>query len=213
MGRDWYYFKAICNSGYAVMVTNKDVKEVHSPGSSDTDGVGFTDPLNEDEVKWLLDQAKGFRMYQLADSFVLIMKDNDKILEPPTLHVAGPYEIEDQFARCTVEEAPKGAEYNGLLEIARKLTPEGSKLSFPPGRYCFSMTSSYLVTVKELQATKDETKVSAAQGRKEEAETHQPSELKRGVPSDFELVVGTGEKQKTFATIKASSPFLCLPWI
>lgn len=114
------------------MVSNKDINQVRSPGSCNADTNFISALLEKPDIEWVLDQAKGFKVYTLGDSCILFMKPNQKLLTPPVLFVDGPYEIEERFAKFTVEDAPEGNEYDELINLARKLTPEGNKLSFPP---------------------------------------------------------------------------------
>lgn len=201
MGCDWYLFKALASSGYAVMIANKDIKEVRSAGSSNKENEQFDDPLNEEEIEWLLDQTTDFKAYELGKSFVLFMKKDHQIVQPPTLDVPGPYEIEERYVSCEIEKAPDGDEFNELFALARKLTPQDNKLSFPPGRYTFSMTSEYLMQVEELKRM--EAKLTASDQQAPTDVTMAPSEVETSIPFDFELVIGKEDKKNIIHTHKS----------
>jgi hypothetical protein len=62
----------------AFLVSNKDIKELHKPGSSASDGRMINDdPLNRAAKEWLVQQTAGFRIYDVCSAFVLIAKDDD----------------------------------------------------------------------------------------------------------------------------------------
>ncbi|KAL3904874.1 MAG: hypothetical protein SGILL_009900 [Bacillariaceae sp.] len=214
MGCDWYDFKAFCSSGNAVMVTNNDIKEVHKAGSSNDDDDSDSDDdsgvfpekgaLEPEVVDWLLNQVKGYKVQELGSGFVLIMHEDMSLVEMPSLSVPGPYEIENEYVRIDIKKAPEGGEeYNQLLDIARKLTPPGNKLSFQPGQYKYSMTSSHVMSVKELSASNDAEKNDGTdEDETEDTKPPAPSESVTAAPMDFELVVGEGENQKTLKSNK-----------
>jgi hypothetical protein len=196
VGCDYYSIESFFSSGYAVMVFNQDIKEVHCQGSSNT-GSGNTDikllkdPLDDNETTWLLGQAEGFKVYGLGASFCLFMKEkHDGLLCCPSMTLPGLREIDERVVEIEIEEAPQGDEFDVLSELARKLTPQGRKLSLALGRYTFSSITE-LIYVKEL------TKTSPA-----------PTECDTAChfPFDFEIVVGEGEKKKTIQTNKAILP-------
>jgi len=153
-GNFFYRFNAFSTSGNAIAVLLKDAKEVHCFGSSYTakDPNDLTDGLENNEITWLLDQAKGFRVFRIGQSLLLFMKENECIVKCPGFHVEGcPGEDglnADYNATMTVEKATQGDDFNVLSELARKLTPQGKKLSFAPGRYCFG--STFFLDVVEL---------------------------------------------------------------
>ena len=206
MGRHWYDFKTICSSDYAIMVTNKGIKETHRPGSTKEDvkekmhsSIGEEDedlldaPLHKEDVEWLLDRAPEYNAYQIGESFVLFTKGQNDMREAPCLEVPGPYEIEEEYRliRFHIEEAPKGELYTELFELAGKFTPSGSKLSFPPGKYSFATTDSWLLKVKQLKRW---------------------SNYNTTVPLDFELIVGNGDKMKIIGVNRALL-LCCFPHI
>ena len=121
MGYDWYNFRALCSSDNAIMVTNKDIKATRCPAGSSKDDVKekshtssreeqedededkdedkdlFNDPLDKDDVEWLLDVAPGYNAYLIGESFVLFTKGHSDIRKTPSVSVPGDYVIEDRF--------------------------------------------------------------------------------------------------------------------
>ena len=203
MACDCYYFKAMCSSDYAIMITNKDIKETHRPGSTNKDvkeathgsSSGKQDEeeeedeeededlldarLDKEDVDWLLDNAPDFKAYQISEAFVLFTKAHNDIRETPCVYVQGPYNIEhEDYKVCfNIEDAPKGEDYTELFELARKFTPPGSKLSFAPGKYSFAASRSSMLEVKQLKRF------------------------------DFGLIVGKGDEKETVGVNRAV--FLC----
>ena len=229
MGCDTYDVKTLCSSGNAIMVTNKDVKATRRPAGSSKDDVKeethsssgeddedeeedrLDDPLDKEDIDWLLDRAPGYNAYQLGESFVLFTKDDNDLREAPRVDVPGPYEIEDEyyFVRFKIEEAPKGEEYTELLELAGKFTPPGSKLSFAPGKYSFATTTSYMLEVEHLKRSD-----SSSGGTGDKADDHSSSDARSHsddddsdatatVPFDFELIVGKDKKKETIGVNRA----------
>ena len=98
------------------------------------------DPLDKDDVEWLLDRAPGYNAYEIGESFVLFTKRHNDIRNAPSFRVQGPGEIDydQRVVHFNIEEVPKGEAYTELLELACKFTPSGSKLSFAPGMYSFA---------------------------------------------------------------------------
>jgi hypothetical protein len=220
MGCDWYSFKALCSSAIAIMVTNKDIKATRRPAGEDVneedhDQSGEEDedddkdcldaPLDKDDVEWLLDRAPGYNAYEIGESFVLFTKRHNDIRNAPCLEVPGPYEIEyeHRVVRFNIEEAPKGEAYTELLELACKFTPSGSKLSFAPGMYSFAAAESDMLEVKQLKRS-DSSSVSSSDDTSKEINAAQDDiDSPSMAPSDFELIVGNGAKQKTIGVNRA----------
>jgi hypothetical protein len=198
-----YCFDALFCS-FGILVLNKDIKKVHEQRrSSMNTEEHFKDTLFQSEVKWIIDQCNsddsdrknsddaGFNLYQICDTFVLITKQT-RLHNIPTLEVEVPFEITDRRLHCKVVqvEPRKGDEYDSLVEIARKLTPEGTKLSFPPGQYSFSSGTD--LTYEKLKRPRKSKPLKVA-----------PVVDATPIPSDFQIVVGSGEKKKSIASCKA----------
>ena len=233
MGADWYNFKAIYSSDDAIMVTNKDIQETYRQWSTEEDGsIGdgdvegdedeehdedeeedeeFYAPLDEEEVEWLLDRAPEFNAYEIGKSFVLFTKGPNVLREAPCLFVIGPYEVEDEFwvVRFNLEEAPLGELYTELFELARKFTPPGNKLSFPPGKYSLATTDEYMLTVKALKKRPDSSPDNSSSDDiyKEKSPADDDMDAQATVPFDFDLIVGNGDKKETIGVNRAV--FLC----
>lgn len=220
MGCDWYDFLTIYSSGNAIMVTNQDIKETyslgssnngiketHNLGSSSTENESFFDhPLNSEEIDWLIGHAGGYKAYQIGVNFVLFTKAHNDMREAPSLEVPGPNEIEEQFVQCRIEEAPEGEEYSELFELAGKLTPPGRKLSFAPGKYSFSATSTSLIRVEQLKRSSSSSDCTSEKANLDNDEKNKhlvQLEIPTTVPSDFELIVGKGQKMKIIETNRA----------
>jgi len=202
MGCDWYATRSLCTSSdYAIMVTNKDIKETRRPGSTkkdikverqcphgqeDEEEDLLDDPLDQEDIEWLLRHAPAFRVIEVEESFVLFTKSHHDIVHVPFVG-SGPYELEkmNRFVCFNIDEAPKGELYTELLELARKFTPAGSKLSFAPGKYTIAKTRFFT-------EGKWGSVVSAADS------------------IDFELIVGNGDEKKTIGINKALF-FCCFP--
>jgi len=192
---DRYFFAAVFCS-FGIVVLNKDIKKVHKQGRVSTNTEHFKDSLLLSEVEWIIDQCNrddsdhensddaGFNLYQICDKFVLITKQT-RLHNVPTLKVEVPYKIMDRRLHCKVVqvEPRKGDEYDSLVEIARKLTPEGTKLSFPPGQYSFSSGTD--LTYEKLKRPRKSKPLKVA-----------PVVDATPIPSDFQIVVGSGEKKK-----------------
>ena len=231
MPADWYDFKAIYSSDFAIMVTNKDIKETHRPGSTQEDvneethsSIGeenededeeedeeFYAPLEKEDVEWLLDRAQEFNAYEIGDSFVLFTKGHNVLHEAPRLYVIGPYEVDDEFwvVRFHLEEAPLGELYTELFELARKFTPPGNKLSFPPGKYSLATTDEYMLKVKPLKKRPDSSPDNSSSDdiNKGKSPADDDMDAQAIVPFDFDLIVGNGDKKKTIGVNRAV--FLC----
>jgi hypothetical protein len=222
MGGDQYSFMALWSSGCAILVLNKDIKEAYRQGSSnkdvdannvedtrstmsDDDKDVLDDPLDEEETEWLLNHAKGFNAYQIGNSFVLVMKVPHNLQEAPPLNVWGPRDPEETFfVKFGIKEASKGEEYTELVEVARKLTPSGSKLSFAPGVYTFSTTYSSIMEVRHLNGSdlfSDSATEKASTDDDDDKKTN--DHLQQEIPTDFELIIGKGNKKKTIRVGRA----------
>jgi hypothetical protein len=208
---DNYFFDAVfCPFG--ILVLNKDIKEVYNQlGRSDEN----TEPCLKDslflrEIDWVIDQCNGsdrqksddagFDLYQICDTFVLITKQT-RLHDVPMLRVEVPHKILDKRLHCQVMpvDPEKPDEYDSLVAIARRLTPEGNKLSFPPGEYSFS--SGHECSYEKLKNWRSKASTTGEKKYKwmPDAYFHDGARI----PSDFQLVVGSGEKQKTIDTGKA----------
>jgi len=206
------------------MVANKDIKEAHRPGSSDTDSQAYAeenydllegdeylpvDRLDKEDVEWLLDNAPEYNAYHIGmESLVLFTKRNNHIREAPTLDAYGPNEDNDSFVLCNFEEAPQGEEYTELLKLARKFTPSGRKLAFAPGTYFFAATGTHLIQVNQLKRTDS---LSDDTCKKTDLPTDDKGCVPMTVvPLDFELIVGNGDEKKTIRVNRAIV-FCCFP--
>lgn len=214
MGCDWYDFKAACSSGYGIMVRINDVKEAREPGSSKPE-VELEDEedmmnniLSEDDLAWLAEQATGFKMYNIASCFVMLMSEDDTMLEPPTVDVRGPYESDPDTLQCNLEPLPSDNPlYSKLVDVASKLTPKGKKMSCAPGRYLFSTPSSHRLTVEELNTDKKKEAASTSMDLDSQKMASKSADYAvaagGSLPSDFDLVVGKGDKLQSIAVNKA----------
>jgi hypothetical protein len=213
MGADWYQFKSYASSGNAILISLNDVKKVfqqevaegeknknEDTGNAKRDGeeenfkFGLA-KLDSKETDWLLAQTEGFRVYLLGASFMLAMRPSNRIIEGPELNTAGPYEIESNKVSFDVSEAQPGDEYNDLMALACRLTPPGQKPTCFPGQYLFSMTNSYILEVLELDNKKEQQHGSICFSKSGDGVTP--------LATDFDVVVGTGEKKRVFKTYKS----------
>ena len=154
----------------------------------------FYAPLADDEKAWLQEKAKGFRLYDIASSFILAMKEENKIITPRIIEVPGPYEIDDTYAECHIEPIPsESLVYKELFELARNLTPPDKKPSCPPGSYVILSTESYILKVEEI----------GRHAGVEAKDDEDNGQAETNVPLDFDLVVGEGDNQRTIHTNKA----------
>ena len=183
------------------MVTINDIKEAREPGSSfreyreDEDDI--KNRLSEDDLAWLAKRADGFKAYDIASCFVLLIGKEDVMLEPDSVEVRAYGEIDPCTTYCRILPlASDHPTYNTFVDLARKLTPTGKKLCFSPGRYLFSSDSSHQLTVWELNLDEytivgNETKILATVSARDV------------IPSDFSLVVGKGDEKKIISANKA----------
>jgi len=142
---------------------------------------------------------------------VLFTKGHSDIRKTPSVSVPGYRIVEDRYKlfRFDIEEAPKGEEYTELLELARKFTPSGSKLSFAPGKYSFVATS-FTVEVKQLKrsdsssdGTCDNIDDNSGDGTDDDDDIHALVTVPETVLFDFKLIVGKGKNKKTIGVNRA----------
>ena len=187
MVNDLYYFKTALSPQGAILIPNTDIKKVYE--SQDTENETKT------VFEWLIQQAKGFRLYDINAYFVLAMKEECKMVVTPTWDVLGPYSIADRSVRVSIDEIPEDSTYSELLELARKLTPDDKKLAFPPGQYHFVTGNEYRLGVKEI--------LSKDSADSEEGCSPATEDASSLVPTNFKLVVGKDGEQETFKLNKA----------
>jgi hypothetical protein len=204
MGCDWY---SITNAEvYGVLIPNKQIKQAHKPGSpsSKTD-----DPLDSDTKNWLLAQmthmTSDYRLFDLGNAFVFISKGN--LVESEDLKVVGPYAISQTYHKFVINintdvQPRRDGErmYEDLVQIAQRMTLETEKMSFEPGLYRFTGTCKFPIEQIERGASTkgDETISSASHSSKLYYSLLQQNDL----PTNFTIVVGQGEHQKTYQVNK-----------
>ena len=212
MVRPFYYVQSIRSSDNAIMVTTNHIKETHRRGSSNeavTEKThSFFAHLDKGDVEWLLDHAAGYDAYQIGESFVLFTKGGHNIRVTPCMTVSAPNKDDESFVLCRIEEAPKGEEYTELFELACKFTPPGSNLSFAPGKYIVKTTVSIMMEVKQLKRSDS----SSSDGTiKDVNAAYENIYAPASVSSDFELIVGNGDKTKTTIGVNRTSLFGFFP--
>jgi hypothetical protein len=190
MGCDWYSIDGDVACG--ILVSNKNIKERCKPGSSKPQ-LKCNDPLDDDTKDWLFQQTADFRIFNVTvtDAFILISKEELHRLS--NLQLCGPYNISDQYFDIAVAQGVGTDELDEeLLEVSRKVTPDGNKLSFQPGTCSFHYTRGSVIEIKR------EVTVPAAK-----PDPFVPVLQQQDLSMDLALLVGKGATLNTYQVNRA----------
>ena len=207
MGYDWYYIANI--EAYGVLIPNKQIKEAQKPGSSSSRKAHSDDPLDSDTTNWLFDQMAhltgDYCLFDIANAFVFIAKGD--VDYSGDIEVVGPYDIvksDHKFViKLNTDFLPRrdGEHvYENLVQMAQRMTLQTEKLSFEPGLYRFTGTSSFPMEeycesdmlVEKAQAAY------SSQELQENVVDQLPLLQQDDLSTDLTIVVGQGEHQKTY---------------